>query len=79
MKFGQLAGITPSMMFPLFRETAHGNMMIYHGMNVIIAVSNHLNPRQTPIMTVDQPLFTIAKKIQRKFPDTRRKQICCYN
>ena len=70
VKFGQVAGITPSMMFPLFRGPAHSPMMIYHGMNVIIAVSNHLNPGQTPIMTVDQPFFTIAKKIQWKFPDT---------
>ena len=62
VKFGQVAAITPSMMFPLFREPAHSPMMIYHGMNVIIAVSNHLNPGQTPIMTVDQPLFTLAKK-----------------
>ncbi|KAK3787194.1 hypothetical protein RRG08_040324 [Elysia crispata] len=39
-------------------------------MNVIIAVSNFLNPGQTPIVTVDQPLFTLAKTIQWKFPDT---------
>ena len=70
VKFGQVAAITPSMKFPLFREPAHSPMMIYHGMNVIIAVSNFLNPGQTPIMTVDQPLFTLAKKIQWKFPDT---------
>ena len=62
VKFGQLAGITPtSMMFPLFRETAHSTMMIYHGMNVIIAVSNHLNPGRTPIMTV-LDFFTINSK-----------------
>ncbi|KAK3741023.1 hypothetical protein RRG08_005713 [Elysia crispata] len=62
VKFGQVAAITPSMMFPVFREPAHSPMMIYHGMNVIIAVSNFLNPGQTPIMIVDQPLFTLAKK-----------------
>ena len=70
VKFGHVAGITPSMLFPLFREPAHSTMMIYHEMNVIIAVINHLNPGQTPIMAVDQPLFTIAKTIQWKFPDT---------
>ena len=28
-----------------------------------------LNPTQTPVMTADQPLFVIAKKIQWQWPD----------
>ena len=30
----------------------------------------HLNPGQTPVLTCDQPLFTLAKQIQWKWPDT---------
>ncbi len=70
VKYGQQPRpITPSVMLPLFRESAHSPLMVYHGMNVICAVTNHINPGQTPVMVVDQPLFTIAKKIQWKYSD----------
>ena len=69
-KFGPpLAPVTPSMMLPLFREAAHSPMMVFHGMNIVAAVTKQLNPGQTLVMVVDQPLFTLAKKIQWKFSD----------
>ena len=69
-KFGPpLAPVTPSMMLPLFREAAHSPMMVFHGMNIVAAVTKQLNPGQTPVMVVDQLLFTLAEKIQWKFSD----------
>jgi hypothetical protein len=64
-----LHAISSSMLLPLFREHAHTPSMIYHGMNVLKAVTN-LNPGQIPVMVVDQPLFTLAKKIQWRHPNT---------
>ena len=71
IKYGQKPRpSTPSVMLPPFRESAHSPMMVYHGMKVIIcAVTNHINPGQNPVMVVDQPLFTLAKKMQWKYLD----------
>ena len=70
VKYGQKPRpITPSLMLPLFRESSHSPMMVYHAMKVICAVTNHINPGQNPVMVVDQPLFTLAKKIQWKYLD----------
>ena len=38
--------------------------MIRHSMNVVKKAVDILNPGQVPIITVDQPLLTIAKQIQ---------------
>ena len=64
-------------MLPPFRESAHSPMMVYHGMNVICAVTNHINTRQNPVMVVDQPLFTLAKKIQWLYSDELGENIFC--
>ena len=37
---------------------------------VICQAINYINPGQTPVMEVDQPLFTLAKKLQWKNPGT---------
>lgn len=44
--------------------------MILHSMNVIKAAVEYLNPGKVPVLTIDQPLFAIAKTIQWNFPDT---------
>ena len=44
--------------------------MIRHGMNVINDVVQHLNPGQTPVVAMDQPLFALAKIIQWNMPET---------
>ncbi|MCP3892835.1 MAG: hypothetical protein GY702_28760 [Desulfobulbaceae bacterium] len=41
-------------LLPLFRENAHSLAMIKHGMNVAIKTTTHLNPLQTPVLTLDQ-------------------------
>ena len=38
-------------------------------MDVVQNAVDHLNPGQTPVLTVDQPLFALAKQIQWKWPE----------
>ena len=51
---------------PLYLE--HG--MVRHGMNVINDAVQHLNLSQTPVITIDQLLFALAKIIQWNMPET---------
>lgn len=55
-------------LLPLFYEKADTPAMIKHGMDVISQVTTFLNPGQVPVITVDQPLFALAKFIQWKWP-----------
>ena len=57
-------------LLPLFYDQAKSVAMIRHSMDVIRAAVNKLNPGQIPIITVDQPLYTIAKQIQWRWPQT---------
>ena len=62
--------ITPTSLLPLFQESAHTVAMIRHAIDVVRNVVQHLNPGQTPVLTCDQPLFTLAKQIHWKWLDT---------
>ena len=44
---------------PLFHEYAHSFVTVKHGMDVIKDMTNDVNEDQTPILTVDQPLYAI--------------------
>ena len=44
--------------------------MIRHSMDVVSKAVQSLNPGQMPIITADQPLYTIAKEIQWIWPGT---------
>ena len=55
-------------LLPLFRNSSHSTPMIKHGMDIIKQATSYLNPGQTPVITLDQPLFAIAKKIQWTWP-----------
>ena len=55
--------ITPTALLPLFHESAHTVTMIRHSMDVVKSAG------QIPVLTFDQPLFTLAKEIQWKWPD----------
>ena len=57
-----------SCLLPLFEEDAATVAMIRHSLNVIKKVTDLTNPGQAPVVTVDQPLFAIAKNIQWKWP-----------
>ena len=58
----------PTALLPLFQESAHTVAMIRHAMDVVQNAVGHLNPKQTPVLAVDQPLFALAKQIQWKWP-----------
>lgn len=60
--------ISLSSMLPLFQEEAHSVAMIKHAMDIARATTQFLNPGQTPVLAVDQPLFAIAKQIQWEWP-----------
>ena len=59
-----------SALFPMFREKAATVPMIKHGMDVIQKSTLFLNPKQdATIIAMDQPLFSLAKKLQWECPD----------
>ena len=57
-------------LLPLFSESAHSLAMVKHSMDLIQRATSHVNPGQVPVITLDQPLYAIAKKIQWSWPDT---------
>jgi len=42
--------------------------MLCHGINIVKNAANALNPGQIPIITADQPLYALSKKIQWMWP-----------
>lgn len=61
-------------LLPMFRESAHTLAMVKHGMNLIKQATDLVNKGQVPVMTVDQPLYALAKKIQWTWPDIYGEQ-----
>ena len=57
-------------LLPLFRDQANSVAMIRHSMGVIKTAVDILNPGQVPVITADQPLYTLAKQIQWNWPQT---------
>jgi hypothetical protein len=57
-------------LLPLFYDQAKSVAMIRHSMDVVKQAVDILNPGQVPIITVDQPLYTLAKQIQWNWPAT---------
>ena len=55
-------------LLPLFTEKAASIAMIKHCMDVQTQITSYLNPGQMPIMAFDQPLYTLAKYVQWKYP-----------
>ena len=55
-------------LLPLFYEDAKSVAMIRHGMNIVKNAVDILNPGQVPIITADQPLYTLCKQIQWSWP-----------
>ena len=48
----------------MFVENANSFAMIAHSMRVVKSTVEHVNPSQTPVIALDQPLFALAKQIQ---------------
>jgi len=55
-------------LLPLFHENANSVAMIKHAITVTKEAIAHLNPNQTPVITMDQPLYSLAKQIQWAWP-----------
>ena len=56
-------------LLPLFREGSKSAAMIRHEMGVVKQAVNHVNPNQTPVIALNQPLYAIAKQIQWNWSD----------
>ena len=48
----------------LFKEHANTPAMLCHSIKVLKCTTGYPNPGTTPVLTVDQPLYALAKKIQ---------------
>ena len=57
-------------MLPLFHNQAKSVAMILHSMNIVKTAIAILNPGQVPVISCDQPLYTVAKQIQWTWPAT---------
>ena len=55
--------VTLTSLLPLFYDEAKSVAMIRHSMDVVKRAVEILNPGQTPIITMDQPLYAVAKQI----------------
>jgi len=55
---------------PLFPNQAATPSMIKHAMKLTVHDTEILNPGQSPVLSVDQPLYAIAEQLQWAFPDT---------
>lgn len=58
-----------SCLLPLFPDEAKSVAMIVHTMNTVKSLTEFLNPGQVPVVSCDQPLYAIAKKIQWQWPE----------
>lgn len=55
-------------LLPLFPDDSKSVAMIRHALDMIQQAVKLLNPDQVPVVTADQPLYTIAKHIQWNWP-----------
>lgn len=62
--------ISKTYLLPLLTESANSPITTLHCMKTIKRATEYLNPGQTPVMVADQPLYTLAKRLQWKFSDT---------
>ena len=68
--------VTITSLLPLFPDDSKSVAMICHSMDVVQRAVHLLNPGQVPVLTLDQPLFTIAKQIQWNWPDVYGAEKC---
>ena len=51
-------------LLPLFPDDSKSMAMILRAMEVVQQAVPHLNPGQVPVLTLDKPLYAIAKQMQ---------------
>lgn len=69
----QTAALSPTAitsLLPLFEDNAHSKAMIQHSMTLVKEAIAYTNPGQTPVIGMDQPLYALAKRIQRERAET---------
>ena len=59
--------VTTSGLLPLFHEKGANFGMLKHGIVVIMAAVEKLNPGQIPVITGDQPIFALLKLVQSRY------------
>ncbi|MEW8547628.1 MAG: hypothetical protein AB2693_29320, partial [Candidatus Thiodiazotropha sp.] len=67
---GDVRPVSSIYLMSLFTEAAHSAAMMSHAMRVTAKAIQHLHPGQIPVITMDQPLYSIAKQIQWTWPDS---------
>ena len=67
LKLPQLQDV--SVMLPLWRDDSKSLATIKHLPNVLIQTISYLNPGQTAVIGLDQPLYAIVKRIQWLLPN----------
>ena len=53
---------------PIFPDKSTDPLLVKHVLLLVQKCIQFLNPGQTPVIGADQPLYTLAKQIQWKFP-----------
>jgi hypothetical protein len=61
--------ISRSVLLTMFRDPAHSPAMICHAMTIVMSAVETVNPGQTPVLALDQPLYSLAKVIQWNWPE----------
>jgi len=64
-----------STLLPLFHEEIRSPVMVKYLMNVVITATFKLNNDPTPVITADQPVYTISKQIQWRFANTHGHKV----
>lgn len=64
LQTGSLPPPAITSLLPLFEDNAHSKAMIQHSMKIVKDAIQYINPGQTPIIGMDQPLYALAKQIQ---------------
>ena len=61
-------------LLPLFNDKAATFAIVKHRMGIVQRITAHLNPGQMSVISLDQPLFALAKFVQWQFPSTHGEQ-----
>ncbi len=61
--------VSVTSLLPLLRDEAHSVATVKHCMDKARDATAYLNPDQVPVITADQPLYTLAKQVQWQWPE----------
>ena len=67
-----------SSLLSLFTEEPTSVAIMRHSLDIVKKAVEHLNPSQKPVVTIDQPLYALAKQIQWCWPDIDGGAFCYY-